>query len=280
MKRVTAPFRWIGAALLGLTLSGLAMRGGAPAVAAPASNEVDLVLVLAVDISSSMDAEEQRIQRDGYVAAFRSPDVINAITDGLLGRIAVTYVEWSDAEIQFVLVPWTLIDGKESAFAFADRLARAPVDRVRATSISGALFYAARLIENAQYKPLKKAIDVSGDGPNNNGLPVLTARDDVVRRGITINGLPILIHQNGQGFGNTAADIPNLDQYYRDCVIGGPDSFMFVVNTVEEFPTAIRRKLIQEIAAAPPFPPPSARPTQLAATADCLAGERRRGFGP
>lgn len=273
LKRLS--FSMIAARLVALFSVSLTL----PAVAAT-SNEVDLVLVLAVDISSSMDSEEQRIQREGYVSAFRSPDVINAIGGGLLGRIAVTYVEWSDAEYQFVVIPWTLIDGKDAAFAFSDRLARAPIDRVRATSISGALFYGARLIESAPFKPLKKAIDVSGDGPNNNGLPVLVARDDVIRRGITINGLPILIHQNGRGFGNTAADIPNLDEYYRDCVIGGPGSFMFSVNTVEEFPTAIRRKLIQEIASLPPPLPASARPTHLAATADCLAGERRRGFGP
>src|SRR5205085_1008181 len=125
---------------------------------------------------------------------------------------------------------------------------------------------------------IKRTIDVSGDGPNNNGLPVLAARDDVVRRGITINGLPILLHQNGQGFGNTAADIPDLDQYYRDCVIGGPGSFLFSVTTLEEFSTATRRKLIQEIAAAPA--PPGIGATTLAAGTDCTAIERRRTFGP
>jgi len=266
------------AGVVAMMVSALAVP---PASAAPASNQVDLALVLAVDISSSMDFDEQRLQRDGYVAAFRSPEVINAITGGLLGRVAVTYVEWSDAEIQFTVIPWTLIDGKDSAVAFAGQLGAAPLDRVRATSISGALLYSARMLENSGYQAIKRTIDVSGDGPNNNGLPVLVAREDVLRRGITINGLPILLHQNGAGFGNTAADIPDLDQYYRDCVIGGPGSFLFSINTLDEFPTAIRRKLIQEIASTPPALPPGASPgPTFAAGSDCTAGERRRNFGP
>lgn len=250
---------------------------GAATAAGPAGNQVDLQLVLAVDISGSMDYDEQRVQRDGYVQAFRDPQVINAITDGLLGRIAVTFVEWSDADVQYQITPWTIIDGKDSAFGYAAALAKAPLHRARSTSISGALLYSMRLFDQGSFQPIKRTIDMSGDGANNNGLPVLEARDQVLARGISINGLPIMIRSSGFG-ANTSQDIANLDQYYRDCVIGGPSSFLFTIDKLADFPVAIRRKLIQEIA----FNPPAlgSPPVQNAAGTDCMIGEKlRRGGG-
>ncbi|MFO1184893.1 MAG: DUF1194 domain-containing protein [Bauldia sp.] len=259
-------------------LAVIAGVSGAATAAGPAGNQVDLQLVLAVDISGSMDYDEQRVQRDGYVEAFRDPQVINAITDGLLGRIAVTFVEWSDADIQFQVTPWMIIDGKESAFAYSAALAKAPLHRARSTSISGALLMSMRLFDQGSFQAIKKTIDVSGDGANNNGPPVTVARDQVLAKGISINGLPIMIRSSGFG-ANTSQDIANLDQYYRDCVIGGPSSFLFTVDKLEDFPVAIRRKLIQEIAFVPPQLPPAA--IKAAGTTDCMIGEklRRGGFG-
>ena len=207
--------------------------------------EVDLALVLAVDISGSMDPDEQRVQREGYVTALRSAEVIRAIIGGPTGRIALTYVEWAGSDIQTVVVPWTLIDSREAAIEFSVRLSRSPLRVYRGTSISAALLLAAELLEELEYLPARRTIDMSGDGPNNMGVPLAAARALVLGREITINGLPIMIpgHNFGDGFGA-------LDDYYRECVIGGPSAFMFTVTSLREFPAAIRGKLVQEIASA------------------------------
>jgi hypothetical protein len=239
---------------------------------APAQDDyVDLELVLAVDVSRSMDAEEQRLQRDGYASAFRHPEVVAAIASGPIGRIAVTYVEWAGPEIQTVLVPWTILANPEDAFAFADRIGAAKVLRERGTSISGGLEFSAGLFATSGVSGLRRTIDVSGDGPNNMGPPVAQMRDQVVAAGITINGLPILLRPGG-GYG--AFNIDNLDVYYEDCVIGGPGAFIVTVDDVAEFPAAIRRKLVLEIAGH--YPEAKLIPVAVAPRTDCLIGEKRR----
>jgi len=215
-------------------------------VAAAPALPVDLALVLAVDVSGSMDEREQHIQRDGYVGAFRSPQVVAAITGGLIGSIAVTYVEWSSQDQQTVVVPWTLIDGFRASASFADALAAAPLRSGTATSISEALLFSSAQFEKNVHPATQQAIDVSGDGPNSDGGSVTAARDTVLARGITINGLPIFLPGK--------SDAPDIDQYYANCVIGGPNAFLYTVNDLSQLPEAIRQKLLQEIAFATPPP--------------------------
>jgi hypothetical protein len=219
------------------------------ALAAPAQarTEVDLALVLAVDVSRSMDPEEQELQRQGFVEAFRSPLVHDAIRNGMLGRVAVTYMEWSGDTDQKVVVPWTVIEGAEGALEFADRLSREPTGRIWRTSISSAIAFSARLLQTSGVDALRQVIDVSGDGPNSSGGSVTQARDEAVANGITINGLPIML-KRPSGFG----DMENLDLYYRDCVIGGAGSFIVPVRERQHFAEAIKTKIIREIAALEP----------------------------
>jgi len=240
--------------------------------AARAEEMADLELVLAVDISRSMDREEQIIQRDGYVQAFRSPDVINAILGGGLGRISVTYMEWASETATQVVVPWTLIDSRESAFAFADQLAQRMPSRLSRTSISGAILASGTLFGKGAWRGVRRVIDVSGDGPNNNGGPVEAARDMLVSQGIVINGLPLLVREDPYGM-----SIRNLDDYYYDCVIGGTGSFMIAVRDWEGFAEAVRRKLVLEIAGREPMLIPAAMPVAAAADrpkVDCMIGEK------
>src|SRR5512134_227959 len=242
---------------------------GGPAWADEAQR-VDLELVLAVDVSLSMDADEQRLQREGYVAAFRDPAVHRAIATGALGRIAVTYVEWAGEHAQETVVPWTLIDGPDAARGFADELAVSPPSRARMTSISSAITYAAAQLQGSRFAGLRRVIDISGDGPNNAGRPVVMAREEALAMGVVINGLPILAKEESvSGF----FDIARLDEYYRDCVIGGPGAFMVPITASEEFAPAIRQKLILEIAGAQPAVVASVR-AEAKPGMDCLIGER------
>jgi Protein of unknown function (DUF1194) len=239
--------------------------------------EVDLALVLAVDVSRSMDDDEQRLQRDGFVAAFRSDVVHDAIRKGVLGRIAVTYMEWSGPSEQTVVVPWTVLDGPARAAEFADSLARTPIGRFMSTSISGAIDHAVALFDQSGVEPLRRVIDVSGDGPNNTGRLVTLARNDAVGKGITINGLPFML-KRPTGFG----DIENLDWYYQDCVIGGQGAFIVPVREKHHFADAIRTKLVREIAGLAE-PEPLIRPAQERERMNCLIGEiqrRQRWGGP
>ncbi|WP_420393809.1 DUF1194 domain-containing protein [Acuticoccus sp.] len=227
-------------------------------------------LVLAVDVSWSMDIDEQRLQREGYVAAMRDPEVVATIGRGDWQRIAVTYVEWAGVDLQRTVVPWTIVDGPASANTFADMLDAAAIGRMRRTSISGALAHGALLFDNG-IDGMRRVIDVSGDGPNNMGSPVTNARDAVVAQGITVNGLPIMIKDaNPGGF----FSIENLDQYYKDCVIGGFGAFMITVTDPAQFEEAIRRKIILEIAAATPRIVPAQFGTPEP-TADCAVGEKQ-----
>jgi len=209
---------------------------------------VDAELVIAVDVSRSMDPEEQALQREGYILGLTSREFLQALRQGGHGKIAVTYFEWAAIFDQTIVVPWRVIDGPQSAEAFVDVLRHAPYQRLPRTSIYGALQFAKPLFDMSGYGGLRRIIDVSGDGTNNMGPPVTIMRDEVVAAGITINGLPIMLNRP---FGS-GTDIPNLDAYYEDCVIGGPGSFVIAIHEREQFKEATRTKLVQEIAAIPP----------------------------
>ncbi len=252
--------------LLGLALMALLALRATPAAA---DTEVDLALVLAVDISNSMDPEEQALQREGFVEAFRSPVVHDAIRKGMIGRIAVVYAEWAGTWTQNVLVPWTVIDGSDGAKAFADRLAAKPITRAPRTSVSGAIDFGVRLLGESGVEPTRRVIDISGDGANNQGRSVTEARDEAVAKGITINGLPVLLKR-----GTSYWDVADLDLYYRDCVIGGQGAFMIPVRERAQFSAAVRTKIILEIAGLTP-PAPLVKRAQ-ATNSGCLAGEMWR----
>ncbi len=210
-----------------------------------APTDVDLALVLAVDVSTSMDPDEQNLQRQGYVEAFRAPSVHQAIHAGLLGRIAVTYVEWAGAHTpgyQKVIIPWTVLESPKDTIAFADRLARAPTHRVPGTSISKAIEFSLALLSSGDFLATRRVIDISGDGSNNQGGLVTKARDKAVARGVTINGLPIMLKEPDR------RENAPMDAYYRDCVIGGSGAFLVPVREREQFLTQTRTKIVREIA--------------------------------
>ena len=258
-----------------LTRIGLALVGAAMVVpvasASAAELPVDLELVLAVDVSGSMDVQEQALQRRGYAEAFRHPEVLTALRAGVYGRIAVTYVEWAGPRAQSVTVPWTLVEDTATAAQMASAIAIAPTPRLRGTSISGALAFAAPLFEGNGYAGLRRAIDVSGDGPNNAGAPLVPVRDAVVAAGIVINGLPITLAPSLE----RAIGGPDLAAYYRDCVIGGPGAFVIAVDEPGQLLETIRRKLILEIAGLPARVEPAAV-TAVQDKVDCMIGERQR----
>ncbi len=241
--------------------------------------QVDLELVLMVDVSGSVDDEEAHLQRDGYVNAVTSPQVLIAIRSGRHRRIAVSYVEWAGSSFQDTVIGWTLIDGEASARAFAGKLAALPPGRGPYTSISGAIDFALPLFNGNGFESPRRVIDVSGDGPNNSGRHVTAARDEAVAANVTINGLPIVNDRPGPSGRPT---MPNLDLYYRKCVIGGPRSFIVVANDFKSFARVIRRKLILEIAgrppadAAAPFGKRSIPVARRGTTPPCDIGERRR----
>jgi hypothetical protein len=207
--------------------------------------EVDLALALAIDISGSIDPDEAHLQRQGYVQAFRDPVIVRAILGGAHGRIAVAYYEWSDSWMQKLLLDWTLLDSEQAIAAFAQRLADAPISIARRTSISGAIRYAIPLFGRSPYDPVRKVLDISGDGSNNDGGMVTDMRHEALKERISINGLPIMNDRpNPFGFPNEA----DLDEYYLHCVTGGPHSFVEVARSFEDFPRAVRKKLLQEVA--------------------------------
>lgn len=208
----------------------------APAQAQPQTT-TDILLVLAVDASGSVNQPRFELQRRGYADAFRNTQVLNAIRGGSTGSIAVTMVQWTGYAMQVQAVPWTLIKDASSASAFADAVEAAPRQLFGGgTSISGAIDHAMLLLPNAPYRGLKRVIDISGDGSNNRGRDVREARDEAVRAGVIINGLPIVSLEYG------------LDKYYFDNVIGGPGAFIVPADSYENFAQAVVRKLILEIA--------------------------------
>jgi hypothetical protein len=262
-----------------LALSGLAVGVVAGAVLAaprlaefPGSKggvEVDVELVMAIDISYSMDYDELNLQREGYAQALGSQEFLSALKQGTHGKIAVTLVEWAGANDQRIVVPWRLIDGPDAAWAVSAEVAASPVRRAFRTSISGALIFASGLFDGNGYRGIRRVIDVSGDGTNNQGALVAPTRDETVAKGIVINGLPIMLKEPQPG----SIDIKDLDIYYEDCVIGGPGAFVVPIREREKFKEAIRTKLVLDIAM------PLEAPRVIPAAADaprisCTIGEQ------
>lgn len=230
-----------------IVLTGL--LGGLQAVPAGAAPQpVDLELVLAVDVSGSVDADEARLQRQGYADALRDPEIHKAIRAGILGRVAITYFEWSSLDHKSIVAPWTLVDGPQSAMALASHLAEAPIRTGMRTSITGAIVFAMTLFDEKAFEGTRRVIDISGDGPSNEGGDVREARDAALARGFVINGLPI-INERPNRFGFPV--LQDLDKYYEGCVTGGPGSFVIVARDFESFGVAIRRKMLLEIASVP-----------------------------
>jgi hypothetical protein len=230
---------------------------------------VDVELVIAVDVSYSMDPDEQKLQREGYVRALTSREFLNALREGAHGKIAVTYFEWAGQYDQKIVMPWRLIEGPESADAVAAEIASAPYRRASRTSISGGLIFGSKLFEQSGYRGTRRVIDVSGDGANNAGELIVPTRDAVLAQGVTINGLPIMLKRPNPG----TLDIENLDVYYEDCVIGGSGAFVVPIHNIEQFIDATRTKLILEIAGRHPEPrivPASADKPRIS----CTIGER------
>ena len=222
-----------------------------PRLARAQAAEVDLLLVLAADVSQSMENSELRLQREGYVGALHDGDVLDAIGSGPCGSIAIAYLEWSGAEDQRVLVPWTRLAGAGDVAGVAGRLAEAPLRSGTWTSISAALAASRRLVAEAPFFAARQVVDVSGDGENNHGGPVEKERDRALQDGITINGLPILrpnarLSMTGEP-GETA-----LEEHYRRLVIGGAGAFVLRAEGFDAFAGAIRRKMVMEIAGLVP----------------------------
>ena len=201
---------------------------------------VDLALVLAIDTSGSISNQRLAMQIGGYAHAFRQPGLVRAVQAGKHGQITATFVTWSDYQRQLQEVPWTILSDQASAVAFANAIVRAIPPTPGWTSISGAIQFSARLLETLPLQTNRRVIDISGDGPNNDGPPPAAVRDAAVAAGITINGLPIL-----------EVD-PHLDAYYRSQVIGGPNAFLLVARDRRRFAEALLRKLLIEVAGTQP----------------------------
>jgi len=238
--------------LAGGDVTGIAAPGQRPEVAdKEAEPSVDVELIIAVDVSYSMDLDELAVQREGYAQAIVSKDFLQALRTGPHSKISLTYFEWSASSDQKIIIPWRMIDGPETADAVANEIMQTPVRRGSRTSISGAILFAMPLFDVDPYRGLRRVIDISGDGPNNNGPPVTPTRDAALGKGIVINGLPIMVKEPSY----STTDIDNLDWYYEDCVIGGPGSFVVPIKDREQFKEAIRTKLIQEVAGRTPERP-------------------------
>jgi hypothetical protein len=215
-----------------------------------AADKVDLLLVLAADVSRSIDNEKFQLQREGYAAAISDQRVLDAIRSGRSGRIGVMFVEWSGVGSQRVLIDWTAIGDAEAAKGFGDRLLEAPRSFADRTSISGAIAFAMDQFARTPYAATRRTIDISGDGTNNSGADVMAARDTALAQGVTINGLVILSdtplpwnpdHTNPPG---------GLDNYYRSHVVGGPGALVLVAGNFNSFGEAIIKKMIAEVAQA------------------------------
>ncbi|GAB4356518.1 MAG: DUF1194 domain-containing protein [Oricola sp.] len=233
---------------------------------------MDVALVLAVDVSRSMSPDELRIQREGYAAAIASPEVVRAVGQGGYRRIAVMLFEWANNTHAREIVGWTIIENQADADRVAGLLLATHSVGQRRTSISGAIEHASGLLQTAPYAADRMVIDISGDGPNNQGVPVTEARDEAVAMGFTINGLPMMT-RGGIG---SQFHIDDLDQYYAHCVIGGPGAFMVPVNDWNQFAEAVRRKLVLEIGDARPPAQPEVMKADfvLEEPYDCLIGEK------
>ncbi len=243
----------VAGALAGGDVAGFAAPGPrnqpAPQLAEKeATASVDVELILAVDVSYSMDMDELAIQREGYAQAIVSKEFLQALKTGPNGKIAVTYFEWAASSDQKIIIPWRIIDGPETADAVANEIMKTPIRRATRTSIAGAINFAMPLFDENPHRGLRRVIDISGDGPNNNGPAVTIARDAALDKGIVINGLPIMVKEPSY----STMDIDNLDYYYEDCVIGGPGSFVVTIKDRDKFKEAIRTKLLLEVAGRTP----------------------------
>lgn len=230
---------------------------------------VDVELILAVDVSYSMDLDELAVQREGYAEAINSKEFLQALKTGPNSKISITYFEWSAPNDQKIIIPWQLIDGPETADAVSEEILKTPIRRGSRTSISGAIYFGMPLFDRDPYHGLRRVIDISGDGPNNSGAPVTPARDEALSKGIVINGLPIMV--KAPTF--STMDIENLDWYYEDCVIGGPGSFVVPIKDREKFKEAIRSKLLQEVASQM-HARPMIRVAEKKPRVSCLIGEK------
>lgn len=223
----------------------LAAITGGVAFIAPvrAEIEVDLELVLLADATGSIDEDEIRFQRQGYAEAIADPAVLRAIGNGLLGKIAVTYIEWADASSQQIVADWTVIDGPDSARTFADAILAPPRLAYGRNAIGAALLFGKSQIDGNAYSGLRKVIDLSADSANNwNGPSIFEARQQIVDAGMTINGLAVLCRScSGQPISY------DLEQAFKDTIIGGPGAFVVTAENAQEFAQAVRRKLVLEI---------------------------------
>src|SRR5436853_3609300 len=271
--------RWcisVGAVLV----AGAIVGGDVAGIAAPSPKSrfadtkhnvpvVDVELVIAVDVSYSMDMDELAIQREGYAQAIVSKDFLQALKSLPNGKVAITYFEWAASSDQKIIIPWRVIDGPETADAVANEIMKTPIRRASRTSISGAINFAMPLFDESPHRGLRRVIDISGDGPNNNGAPVVTARDAALEKGIVINGLPIMVKEPSY----STMDIDKLDLYYEDCVIRGPGSFVVSIKDRDKFKEAIRAKLLLEVAGRTPerwIVPAAEKEPRV----PCLSGER------
>jgi hypothetical protein len=237
------------AARLLAVLAAVAVMLGSPAVRA--AEEVDLLLVLSSDVSRSIDAPKFKLQRDGYAAAIVNPRVIQAIRSGALGKIAVSFIEWSGVGAQKIIIDWTIIRDEASARDFSAQVIEAPRSFADRTSISDGIDFAMRQLDRAPFQSGRRTIDISGDGTNNSGRDVTDARDAAVARGVTINGLVILSERPMSWNADHTNPPGGLDNYYRNNVIGGPGAFVMVAENFNSFGQAILNKLIAEIASVP-----------------------------
>ena len=213
-----------------------------------AGNDVDLLLVLAADVSRSIDAAKFQLQRDGYAAAVSDPRVLDTIKSGHFGRIGLIFVEWSGIGAQHAVIDWTTIGDGASAKEFGDRLLEAPRSFADRTSISGAIEFAMDQFTHTPFTATRRIIDISGDGTNNAGRDVASARDDAVAQGVTINGL-VILSENPMSWNPDHTNPPGgLDNYYRNNVIGGPGAFVMVAKDFNSFGQAMIGKLIAEVA--------------------------------
>ncbi len=264
----------VAGAMLGGDVAGFAAPNpsnqfGHHVAARDAYPTVDVELILAVDVSYSMDMEELAIQREGYAQAIISKEFLQALKTGPNGKISVTYFEWAASSDQKIIIPWRVIDGPETADAVAGEIMKAPIRRASRTSISGAINFAMPLFDENPHRGIRRVIDISGDGPNNNGSPVTVARDAALQKGVVINGLPIMAKE----LSYSTMDIGNLDFYYEDCVIGGPGSFVVTVKDRDKFKEAIRTKLLLEVAGLTPERP-IVPVNEKAPRVNCMIGEK------
>ena len=238
------------------------LLAAAPAFAEP----VDVELVLGVDTSRSMDFDELALQREGYARALEHSSFLHVIRAGLHQQIAVTYFEWGGPQHQDVILPWTIIRSEDDAAQAAVSLRATPIQNLRGTGISGAIAKGIELIGANDIQSDRQIIDISGDGPNNVGMPVTQARDQAAAKGIEVNGLPLMLKQPG-----STHNIPDLDICYQDCVITGPNAFVILVEDVDRLATSILQKLVLEVAGRRTEPR-----VWIASQTDCLIGEKLR----